>query len=66
MTSVKMLRIQRSGNGEVVFALSGRMDEEGMVQLETMIRSESNESHIILDLKDLTLAGRDAIGFLER
>ena len=61
-----MLRIQRSGNGEVVFALSGRMDEEGMVQLETMIRSESNESHIILDLKDLTLAGRDAIGFLER
>ena len=49
-----------------MFALSGRMDEEGMVQLETMIRSESNESHIILDLKDLTLAGRDAIGFLER
>jgi hypothetical protein len=61
-----MLRSQRSGNGEVVFELSGRMDEEGMVQLETMIRSESNESHIILDLKDLTLAGRDAIGFLER
>jgi hypothetical protein len=61
-----MLRIQRSGNGEVVFALSGGMEEEDIVQLETMIRAESNASHIILDLKDLTLAGRDAISFLER
>jgi anti-anti-sigma regulatory factor len=60
-----MLRIQRSGNGEV-FALSGRMDEEDMIQLETVLRSESNRSHIVLDLKDLTLVGRDAIGFLER
>jgi anti-anti-sigma regulatory factor len=61
-----MLKIQRSGNGAVVFALSGRMDEEDVVQLEALIRSELIQSHIILDLKDLTLVGRDAIGFLER
>ena len=61
-----MLRIQRSGNGEVVFTLSGRMDEEGMAELETLIRSEANGRRITLDLKDLTLVGRDAISFLER
>jgi hypothetical protein len=61
-----MLRIQRSGNGEVVFSLSGRMDEESIAELETLIRSEANGRRIVLDLKDLTLAGRDAINFLER
>ena len=61
-----MLRIQRSVNGEVVFTLSGQMDEEPIAELETLIRSEANGSRIILDLKDLTLVGRDAISFLER
>jgi hypothetical protein len=61
-----MLKIQRSANGEVVFTLSGRMDEEDMVQLEAMIRSEAKGWPIVLDLKDLTVVGRDAIRFLER
>jgi hypothetical protein len=61
-----MLRIQRSANGEVLFTLSGRMDDEDMAELETLIRSEENGRHIVLDIKDLTLVGRDAIGFLER
>jgi anti-anti-sigma regulatory factor len=61
-----MLRIQRSTNGGVVFALSGQMDEEDIAELETLIRSEANGSRIILDLKDLTLVGRYAISFLER
>ena len=61
-----MLRIQRSANGEVVFTLSGQMDEEGIAELETLIRSEANGRRITLDLKDLTLVGRDAINFLER
>jgi hypothetical protein len=61
-----MLRIQRSANGEAVFTLSGQMDQEGIAELEKLIRSEANGSHIVLDLKDLTLAGRDAVGFLER
>ena len=61
-----MLRIQRSSNGEVVFTLSGRINEEHVVELEQLIRSEPNTRRIVLDLKDLTLVGQDAIAFLER
>jgi hypothetical protein len=61
-----MLRIRRSEIGEVVFALSGGMDEEAIAQLETLIRSEASGSRIVLDLKDLTLVGQEAICFLER
>jgi hypothetical protein len=61
-----MLRIRRSGNAEVVFTLSGRMDQEDITELQTLIGSEANGHRIVLDLKDLTLAGQDAISFLER
>jgi len=61
-----MLRIQRSVNGEVVFTLSGQMDEEPIAELETLISSEENGRRIILDLKDLTLVNENAIVFLER
>jgi hypothetical protein len=61
-----MFRIQRLGNGEVVFALSGRMDKEDIADLETLIRSEPDGQPTALDLKDLTLAGQEAIGFLDR
>ena len=61
-----MLRIQRSANGEVVFTLSGQMDEEPIAELETLISSEENERRITLDLKDLTLVNENAIAFLER
>ena len=61
-----MLKIQRTSNGQVVFALSGRMDEEHIAELETLIRSGTNGRRIVLDLKDLTLAGQEAISFLER
>jgi hypothetical protein len=61
-----MLRISRSSNGQVVFKLSGRMGLEDISKLETLIKSEANGRHIVLDLKDVTLAGQDAITFLER
>ena len=61
-----MLKIQRTSNGQVVFALSGRMDEEHIAELETLIKSERKGHRIVLDLKDLTLAGQEAISFLER
>ena len=61
-----MLRIQRSANGQVVFTLSGRMDEEDISELDRLIRSEANGRPIVLDLRNLTLVGRDAITFLER
>jgi anti-anti-sigma regulatory factor len=60
-----MLRIQRSSNGHVVFRLSGQLDEEQIAELKALIRSEAKGRHIVLDLKDLTLVGPDAISFLE-
>ena len=60
-----MLRIQRSENGEVVFTLSGQMDEEPIAELETLINSEANGRRVVLDLKDLTLVNENAITFLE-
>ncbi len=61
-----MLRIQRSENGEVVFTLSGQMDEEPIAELEILISSEAKGRRIVLDLKDLTLVNENAITFLER
>jgi len=60
-----MLRIQRSENGDVVFTLSGRMDAENTAELKAILGVEAKDRRKVLDLKDLTLADRDAIGFLE-
>jgi hypothetical protein len=49
-----------------VFTVSGRMDSESIAELERLFRSEANGRHVILDLKDLTLANLNAINFLER
>jgi hypothetical protein len=61
-----MLKIGRTANGEVVFTVSGRMESEGIAELETLFRSETNGRQIVLDLRDVTLANQDAINFLER
>jgi hypothetical protein len=61
-----MLRIRRSSNGEVLFALSGRIGSENVAELESLIRAEANGRQIVIDLKDVTLAGEDGIIFLAR
>ena len=61
-----MLRIRRTANGQVVFKLSGRMGLEDIAELETLIRSEADDRNIVLDLKDVTLVGQDAISFLKK
>src|SRR5271163_2252359 len=63
---IRMLRIQKSANGEVLFTLSGEMDEESIVELESVINSAAKGCRIVLDLKDVTLANDDAITFLVR
>jgi anti-anti-sigma regulatory factor len=62
----QMLKIQRSSNGQVVFTLSGQMDEEHIAELQALIKLEANGRGIALDLTDLTLVDREAIGFLKR
>ena len=61
-----MLKIQRSSNGEVIFRLAGRLNEEHVAEMETLLKSEAVARKIVLDLKDLTLVDRDAVRFLER
>jgi anti-anti-sigma regulatory factor len=61
-----MLKITRAANGEVVFKLSGRMDAENLTELETLMTSEADGRHIVLDLRDLTLVDQDAVSFLKR
>jgi anti-anti-sigma regulatory factor len=61
-----MLKLQRSSNGQVILSLSGEIDNQDITELETQIKSEEKGRSIVLDLKDMTLVSRDAIGFLER
>jgi hypothetical protein len=42
------------------------MGLEETVELETLIKSEESGRPIVLDLKDVTLVGQDAIAFLKR
>ena len=48
----------------MVFTLSGQMDEEAMVGLQSLVRSEANGRRIALDLRDLTLVNEDGVIFL--
>ena len=61
-----MLKITRAANGEVVLKLSGRMDAENVGELETLVSEEAKGRPIVLDLKDLTPVGQDAVSFLKR
>jgi anti-anti-sigma regulatory factor len=61
-----MLKIERTANGEVVFRLSGRMVEENVNELESLINAEATGRRIVLDLKDLRLVDQEVVSFLRR
>jgi predicted metal-binding protein len=61
-----MLKIRRSANDKVVFTLSGRIEAEGVAELQRLFDLETANLHLVLDLKDVTLADRDAVKFLLR
>jgi anti-anti-sigma regulatory factor len=50
-------------DGDLVFALSGRLDHEHAVELEGLLSNELAR-RLTLDLAELTLVDREAIGFL--
>ena len=62
----EMLRVRRKANADVVFTLSGRLDEDHIAEVEMLIAAEGKDRRIILDLKDVTLTGEDGIVFLAR
>jgi hypothetical protein len=62
-----MLRTRRTGNGQVVFTLSGRIETTGDIkQLQELLAGETSGQQMILDLKDVTLVNQDAVKFLHR
>ena len=61
-----MLRIRRSANDRVVFALSGRMAHDDIAELQALIAGDASRGQVVLDLKDLTLVCGEAISFLVR
>jgi hypothetical protein len=60
-----MLRTRRTGNGRVLFILSGRIETAADIeQLQELIAAETSRQQLVLDLKDVTLVNQDAVGFL--
>jgi hypothetical protein len=59
-----MLKIQRTANGYVVFAVSGRLEAGSLCELSDLLARESSVRAVTLELKDLVLVDRDAVGFL--
>ena len=59
-----MLKIQRSANGKVVFALCGRIQDGDLAELRRLLAGEGTGQHIVLDLKNVTIVDRDAVKFL--
>jgi hypothetical protein len=59
-----MLKVQRTANGEVVFAISGQLDAEGLRELSTLLDLEPSTRAVTLELKDLVIVDRDAVAFL--
>jgi len=59
------LRIEASENGRSeTFALSGRLNALGLVELQRLCDDHKEGKHLILDLTDVRLVDRSAIKFL--
>jgi hypothetical protein len=60
------LRIQKSVDREqVIFTLTGRIQAEQVPELLVLVKSESREHRILLDLEQVRLVDREAVVFLE-
>jgi ABC-type transporter Mla MlaB component len=59
-----MLKIKRTANGYVIFAVSGRLDSETLCELSALVALESPARAVTLDLEDLVLVDRDALAYL--
>jgi anti-anti-sigma regulatory factor len=62
-----MFQIRRSENrGLVTFTLSGRINEEQLVELQKLLagEAEGKSAPLVLDLADVRLVDREAVKFL--
>jgi anti-anti-sigma regulatory factor len=59
------LRIQKSvERRSVVFILTGRIQRDQVPDLEALLKSESADRDLVLDLRNVKLVDRDAVQFL--
>jgi len=59
------LKIQRSvEQRSVVFILTGRIQAAQVADLESLLKSESSDRDIVLDLRHVKLVDRDVVQFL--
>ena len=62
-----MLKIQRSVyDGNVRIVLSGRIEREHLAELQRLIDEDAPHKLVTLDLEDVRLVDREAVGFLAR
>lgn len=60
-----MLRIRRSEDkGCAIFALSGRIEEMHVSELQRLFEAEREAADITLDLEEVKLVDREAVKFL--
>ena len=60
----EMLKIRRSElDGVAIFALSGRIEEQGVSELQKLIQGERDGAAITLDLDEVRLVDRQAVKF---
>jgi len=61
-----MLKIRRSEEeGLAVFALSGRIDQEHVAEVRSVLTAERDIGKVKLDLEELRLVDREAVKFLD-
>jgi len=60
-----MLKIRRSEDGGLaVFALSGRIEEQNVSELQELLASEAEVAKTALDLEEVRLVDREVVKFL--
>jgi hypothetical protein len=60
-------RIETATRGRLtVFFLSGRFETQAIAELKRLFDLQTDYRDIVLDLKDVSLVGRDVMGFLSR
>ena len=60
-------RIETAARGGcTVFILSGRIETPAIAELRRLFKPQTDYRDIVLDLKDVSLVGRDVMAFLAR
>jgi anti-anti-sigma regulatory factor len=59
-----MLKIERTTNGEVVLALTGRLKADRVNELSALLDAECGCQTVVLDLNGVVLVDRETVRFL--